>query len=1693
MANQEVLLWARRLAVAAGSIAAYGTVSAHAADLGQTVTNIAVVSYENADGGRLRVITNPAQFVVEAERTASTIEFFRYSPNGANADIVQINGADYSATGDTNGTFAAMPLPTLGQNTPLNLGDSIPLIPASMYNAGEIMFVRVTDPGQNGNPNEIETIVVTIETDAGDTITLRLYESGPDTGHFWAYVPSTRKITPINDTELTTEQGTQITATYIDSFDSTEISIDTALVDPHGRVFNGLTGELVNNARVTLIDYTTGLPAVVYGVDGVSEFPAQYLTGSTVADESGLPYELRSGEFRFPIVPAGQYEIRVEPPQGLSFASSLAPEDFDGLDNAPFTVEDTASYGLTFTQEIAGPLHFDIPLDADTELLVGKTANVEYGDVGDFITYTVNVENSGLAGAPVILRDTLPDGFRYVSGSTRVGGQSFAEPQIAADGEELIFDLGTLSSALAVNLTYVLEIGAGVEPGDDAVNAVVAIDRNGNSISNIARKEIAIREDLFRTRSTLVGRISEQSCDGEEDWAREITKGIGVEGVRLYMETGAYAVTDEDGLYHFEGVTGGTHVVQLDEETLPQGYEPMVCEESTRYADNPTSKFIEIQGGGLWRANFYLKRTGEVVEEKKVEAFNDLVEYKRYNGEWLATQTDEVDWVYPSPDRTPSIPSTNIGIKHAPNQRVELTLNGRDIPSFNKAGRDTDAQRTVMISRWRGVDLLEGRNDFVAKVLDADGTTIRTIKQDIHFVKNISRASAVPDQSILVADGRTNPELAIRLEDEAGRPVHAGRVAQIDIEAPYRLFNQAQIEGEAELVTPNSARTNVSVGADGIARIKLEPTLKTGKVTVVVTLDNGRKVELFMYLQPEKRDWILVGLAEGSIAYNALTNKARTLAGGALQDLEGDGRVAFFAKGMVKGDWLMTLAVDTDKRRGDRDGDFNTEIDPNAYYTLYGDRSYNEFEAVSRYPVYLKLEKKSFYAMFGDFNTDITEGKLTRYSRHLSGFKGEYLGEAFQAAAFAAETNQGFAKDEIAANGTSGPYRLSNNRVLANSETITIETRDRVRADLILESRRLIRHLDYTIDNFTGEIIFKSPVDVTDSGFNPNVIVVDYETANDSERNVTYGGRVQKQILDKKIQIGSTFVHEGGNSAVAGGEAEMIGIDAVAKVGKGTEVRAEYARARNSDDELGSESVTSEAYLAEIIHTSEKLRADAYVRQEEGGFGLGQRGSATNDRRRYGANVAYKIDEIENEDGGERGERNVTASLYKEDNLTTGDSRRLSEVTFNHDTKNFGASAGLRQVKDDLETGSDRDSVLALISARFHVPKHGATFEVSHEQPLGSEDTVSDFPERTRLSVEKSITSKARVRVSHDILGGENNGGQNTVLGVSYKPWNGTELTGGTDVVTSDSGRRIGATVGVDQQIQINNKWTASAGVSNRQIIGSDGPIEQVAPDAAVSSFERNESFTAAYVGVGYRNKNTSASARIEARETSATDTYTAVLGAAREVSEELSFAGALRATHADETANIAENDIIATNRNTDRLDGRLGLAWRPKDEDIIVLNRFDIGYNDQVNGDKTFKVVNNLAVNAQVTDRWQLSANHGVKYVESSAGGDTYSGTTHLLGAETRYDITEKVDLGLHGSVVHSPGADTTSYAFGPSIGVSPVENVWVSLGYNVTGYSDRDFQAAEYSRKGVYVKMRVKFDQNAAKEILDIISPSN
>jgi uncharacterized repeat protein (TIGR01451 family) len=1647
-------------------------------ELGDRVTNVATISQASPSGAIFQQ-TNEAAFIIEARQTPSEIEFFRIVQNAPDGLSVALTGSDYSPSGELSGPFTDLDRGILPGDAAANPAAQLDLVSAQTYVPGETIVVRVIDLGQNGNPGRIETVAITVETDNGDTIVLRLHEDTPNSGHFYGFFPSTADPSAVLDDVLSAPQDSLLTATYTDVFDATEVSIDTAVVDPFGRVFDSLTGELLSDVSVTIIDVDTGLPAEVLGVDGAGIAPSTVLTSKPVTDTLGKTYPTQPGAFFFPVLTPGTYQILVEAPAGYAYPSVRSPADFDSLANAPFDIWTQASYAGTFTVTTSGPLNLDIPLDPNSELIVRKQAFETEAAIGDFVGYTVELENAANLTAPIRLMDTLPTGFRYVAGSTRLDGILAADPNIDETGRNLTFSGGLLPPGERVEITYLAAVGPGAPIGE-AINRVVAVSPTGAALSNAAEAAVQIEEDFFTSHLTIVGRVAEAACRPDDAWARSIEDGAGIAGVRLYMETGRYVVTDADGLFHFEGVTPGTHVVQVDEATLPPGYEPIVCEENSRYAGSALSKFVDAQGGTIWRANFYLKST-ELAIEASEEVSPTARDEVLFDEAWLNTRTqDEFGWAYPRVGQSPQGRSVNLGILHGPRQNATLTLNGQPVPGLNFSGRELSAARDIAISRWAGVDIQRGENTFVATIVDDAGEVLSTLTRSVWFVDEVGRARLVDDQSIAVADGRTKPVIAVRLEDGAGHPVHEGRIVEISVAAPYRLAQEAEEEFEAPVDAGFSAVTGIRVGADGIARVELEPTLESGRARLEVKLADGSMEEIDIWLASEKRDWIVVGVAE----LEGMVTRFEEAGDIDINRKMADGRLAFFAKGVIKGDWLLTVAVDTAKRRGDADGEIFDEIDPNAYYTLYGDRTWQHNNAESRYPVYVKLEKNTFQALFGDYETGFTETDLGRYARRLSGVKADYEGERVSVTAFASETNQTFVKDELAADGTSGPFRLRSAPLVRSSEVISVETRDRFRADEVLSVRRFNRYVDYDVDYITGEIFFRQPVPATDTSLNPNVIVIDYETSESGERGITAGLRAAARTADGKAQVGITLVHEEDGASEGFDGSRLAAADVTLQLDESTEVRAELATSE-ANTEIGDQA--GDAVLVEATRRTERLSLTGYYRQESEGFGLGQQASNTSALRRVGAQLSAEIGVQEIAGGNDRSVRRIEAQAYRETNLTHRAERTVADALLTQDSQTFGASIGLRAVAEDYDTEDDaRRSVLLLAGLRKTFLDQGLTVSAVWEEPVnqvGANDEATLFPGRTVLGLDKTLGKTASLNVRHEITNGDHASGQNTIAGVTWEPRGGTQVRAGADMLTQDSARRIGATVGVDQVWQVNEAWTLTGGLARRaNVSGGDAPLD-VAPDAAFGPLEdgirspltQSEQYTSAYFGAGYQVDGMAVSGRVETRDSTSGRRLVAVLGGAREITKTLSFSVAARQQKEslDEQANRRQTDL------------RIGAAWRPRGEGLVVLNRFDYGHRREDGIQDRSKLVNNLALNAMVTKRTQVSAYHGVKHVETEFNGARASGFTHLIGGEVRHDVSKTFDLGFQATWTSGEASQTAAWSYGPSLGFSPEKNVWISVGWNAAGFDDEDFEAANYKQEGPYIKLRAKFDQNTIRNI--------
>ena len=111
---------------------------------------------------------------------------------------------------------------------------------------------------------------------------------------------------------------------------------------------------------------------------------------------------------------------------------------------------------------------------------------------------------------------------------------------------------------------------------------------------------------------------------------------------------------------------------------------------------------------------------------------------------------------------------------------------------------------------------------------------------------------------------------------------------------------------------------------------------------------------------------------------------------------------------------------------------------------------------------------------------------------------------------------------------------------------------------------------------------------------------------------------------------------------------------------------------------------------------------------------------------------------------------------------------------------------------------------------------------------------------------------------------------------------------------------------------------------------------------------------------------------------------------------------------------------------------------------------------------------------------------NHGIKLTDESIAGSTWSGLTDLIGTQFIYDFNEDWDLTMQAATLRVRHLNNYQSNLGLALGFNMFDNFWVSLGYNFTGFYDQDFTAAEYARKGVYMRFRFKFDQNSLEDML-------
>lgn len=1572
--------------------------------------------------------------------------------------------------------------------------------PATGIRAGEPLVFSFRSALDNRDPLVVDTVAVTLRTAAGDIERLTLRESGNDTGVFIGMIGTVPVPPPIvaNNCLLSVAPGEKLRLTLIGNDGTTIASSDIdILIDPYGAIFDSGDGSLVDGTKVSVVDADTGAPAVVFGDDARSRYPATVTAGSTVVDAGGTSYRLPKGEYRFPYMKPGRYKVLVQPPAPYVAPSRVKPAeltDFRRPDGAAFQVDAAASYGTVFTLVDPAPLRIDIPVDRPgAPLLIRKSASQAVAVPGDAVRYTVTVTNADATRTTgtIVVTDLLPGQMRLKPGSVRYDG-AIVTYTVNVQGTRLTIATPPLAGGAAGVVTYLLEVRPDARAGQ-SMNRAQATDDRG-ATSPVADAVVRIARDEIGDRLTIVGRVTDGGCGVDPRLAR------GIVGVRVMLEDGSYAVTDIDGRYHFEGVLPGTHVVQIDPSTLGAKRVAIDCAANARAAGSAISRFVGGQGGILLRADFHAVAGDNVAVQAGQSSGRDkpVSDAVAAGGErdWVTGQTPGTGWLFPQADHNPRTKAVRVAIKHRPGQTVALFVAGKPVNPLAYDGDKKSGDGQVIVSVWRAIDIGDRDTAMTAEIRNADGSVAERLSRTVHYAPAALRAELVRDRSVLVADGVTRPVIALRLTDRDGQPVHHGLVGDFDVPDPYAPAIEVDAQSARQLAGLERARPVWRVeGEDGIAYLELEPTTASGALAVTLPFRDGevtRTQRVDIWLDPGNRPWTLVGLAEGSAGFASVERHLQNLDRNSSSWLT-SGRVALYAKGRIQGRWLMTLAYDSAKSEDETR--FGGVIDPTAYYTIYADRSERRYDAASVRKLYLKLERPQFQALFGDYQTDMSDVQLTRYNRSLNGVKAQFRSPQVGASAFLADTPYRHRREELQGTGLSGPYGLAARDILANSEVVVIETRDRFRSDRIVERRTLSRHIDYDIDYLRGTLRFRSPLLSRSSGLDPQFLVVDYEVDGIGQRVVNAGGRATWNNAAGTLRVGASGIHDEDDR----GTTDVGGVDLRYTPNAATEVRAEVAASRGSakvdttTEGIGGRRGTTVAWLVEAEHHGPKYDILAYAREQQAGYGVDQLNAGENGTRKYGFDGRLRL--LPN--------LSVIASAWQEDYLRSNARRQAGRVAVEYRGRSLDLRAGLQLANDRLGDGRDARSTIAQLGATKRLFNNRLELDALSEFALGQSESI-DFPARQRIGARFAITHDVTLIGSYERARGDTVKADTARVGFDVRPWTGARLVATANRQDIDEyGPRSYADYGLAQSLPIGKRLTVDATLDGSRTLGGIDPVrvlnrfQPVASGGVIGTDGTlTEDFIAATAGATYRGDRWSINGRAEYRDGDRTTRVGLITSALRQLGEGQALGG---------TASwFRAQDVNGTRTET----AQIALSWahRPETSRVAWLEKLElrsdavrggtiggrapIGGATLLAGDAiSRRIINSFSLNWSPTslngDRYlgrsEVALFWGSRYIFDRVGADDIKGWSNLVGADIRWDLSQTFDLGIAGTVRESAGGRTYSFSGGPAIGISPAKGSYIQVGYNVLGFHDADYAGARYTRAGPFVTLKLKFDQTS------------
>lgn len=981
-------------------------------------------------------------------------------------------------------------------------------------------------------------------------------------------------------------------------------------------------------------------------------------------------------------------------------------------------------------------------------------------------------------------------------------------------------------------------------------------------------------------------------------------------------------------------------------------------------------------------------------------------------------------------------------------------------------------------------------------------------------------------------------ETAVASLDELTR--RTGNDTEIELGTDTLAIKRIPINGGAVTVSGYGLAPNTTVSALGTkttaspeGKFVIQRIIPEGKHAIDV--DVAGKPFLTRDLEVKSHELFFVGIADVTIG-TSLENELLDATGEDYDEVYTKGRVAFYLKGKVKGEYLITASLDTGEE--DLDEIFDNfddktaqglleRIDPDDYYPVYGDDSTYVEDAPTSGKLYVKVERGNSYALWGDYQSNIEETEYMRNQRALYGAQLQHetqqvtsRGEARGVVQlYAASPDTLPAKDRFVGTGGS-TYFLKNNDITPGSETLEVEVINPVTGQVITRET-LVFGVDYDINYLQGLIILRRPlsgsaqtdelINESVAGDNETQLVASYEytPGATSVDGYSYGGRAQAWITDN-IRVGVTSHYEEKGTS----DLDVSGVDLRLQLAENSYFDVEYAE---SSGDGFIESISGDGGLtfstsAASTGSGEAIRVYGMADLQEVGVGTeGQLEFYYEDQTAGFASLTTQTDVDLTRWG-------VSGSIEATDGLTFG---------FDYD--DYEDSTGKTVTEGSVEVAFD-------INERTQIEVGVEQYDiVSPGDPANTGDRT-DVAARLTFSPNEDDSYYVFGQFTTDVTGGLEENDRygvgadlklNENWSVSGEVSDGTDGFGALFLATYDKDENSSYYFGY--KLDPARTMGSTAGNDRGQYVA--GARTRITDDLAIFAentydlFGQHRSLTSAYgatydfseyltftggielgtvsdptdntdlerkalsLGAAYRSEDMAWSGRLEYRVDDGESAGEANDG------ETFAFTGTLRYDLDEEQRLLVSAEYVDSNNDAGTIPDAeygeflLGYAYRPIDNDRLnvlakyryvydVTSRTTTAVGTDANFEETPRQKSHiLSVDASydLNNHWTLGGKFGGRWTEQDDGAGFVSNDAWLGVANLRYHVVHNWDALLE--VRHLEAEQT-----GSESGVVAAayrhfgNNLKVGVGYNFGRFSD-DLADLTYDDQGLFLNFIAKY----------------